>query len=81
MTHVRIGTLRLRIPGGDRQFAKALAKAVAARLAHRVAVRGQDADGLARRVKVSAPPSVRPQTWARSIVDGIAGASSSRGRR
>jgi hypothetical protein len=67
----RIGTLRLRIPTGDRRFAKALATAVASRLALHVGERGPDANGLARTVQANAPRSTQATTWAASIVDGI----------
>jgi hypothetical protein len=67
----RIGTLRLRIPAGDRRFATALANAVASRLALRVGERGPDAT-LAHTVHVSAPGSTQVARWAGSIVDGIA---------
>jgi hypothetical protein len=67
----RIGTLRLRIPAGDRRFANALATAVATRLALRVGERGPEA-ALTRTVRVSEPRSSQVSAWAGSIVDGIA---------
>ena len=71
MIRARIGTLRLRIPAGDRRFASTLATAVATRLALRLGERGSDA-ALSHTVRVSAPRSSQPSAWAGSIVDGIA---------
>jgi hypothetical protein len=73
VSRARIGTLRLRIPAGNRRFATALATAVASRLARRVGERGAEADGLKHPVHVTAPRSMQVVTWAGSIVDGITG--------
>ena len=82
MIRARIGTLRLRIPAGNRRFATAVATAVASRLALRVSEVGSDAKGLCRRVQVNAPRSPQAAAWAGSIVDGIAGGETPRkGRR
>ena len=73
MIRARIGTLRLRIPAGNRRFATALASAVASRLARRVSERGAEADSLAHTVRVTTPRSTQVAAWAGSIVDGITG--------
>jgi hypothetical protein len=78
----RIGTLRLRIPAGDRRFAKTVATAVASRLALHIGDNAGSGAALAQRVDVPAPRSAAPGDWANSIAGSIAGGNGARkGRR
>ena len=73
VTRVRIERLRLRLPAGDARSAKALAHAVAARLAQRAG----DLEGVAGeapvRVRVRAAASASAETLAERVVGEIAG--------
>jgi hypothetical protein len=79
VTRVRVERLRLRIPAGDARSAKALAQAVASRLASRAEDLAQH-DGRERlRVRVNAPASGSREALADRVADGIAGPRSGRG--
>jgi hypothetical protein len=70
-THARIDVLRLRIPACDARTAKALAAAVAARLAERAGELGVVAGGETVRVHVRASASTRPERLAETIAGRI----------
>jgi hypothetical protein len=70
-THARIETLRLRMPAGDARTAKALATAVAARLAETAGRLGVVAGGETVRVRVRASASMRPERLAETIAGRI----------
>lgn len=70
-THARIETLRLRMPAGDARTAKALAAAVAAKLAERAGELGVVADGETVRVRVRASASMPPERLAQTIAGTI----------
>ncbi len=82
-TRVRVERLRLRIPEGDARSAKALASAVAQRLAARVedlaANAGPEARLGAVRVTVKAPAGSSRERLADSIADGVAAPRGGRG--
>jgi hypothetical protein len=73
VTRVRIERLRLRVPAGDARSAKALAHAVAARLAQRAG----DLEGVAGeasvRARVRATASASTESLADAVVEKIAG--------
>lgn len=79
-THARIERLRLRVPAGDARSAKALAMAVASRLASRVGELGSGAGRETVRTRVMAPAAVSRGLLADSIVGEIAN-SLKQGRR
>jgi hypothetical protein len=82
VTHARIETLRLRVPAGDARSARALASAVASRLALRAGeLKGVAGLGsVSMRVKV--PASVSRERLAETIVGKIANpAADKRGKR
>jgi hypothetical protein len=70
-THARIDALRLRIPAGDARTAKALAAAVAARLAERAGELGVIAGGETVRVRVRASAPTRPERLAETVAGRI----------
>jgi hypothetical protein len=70
-THARIETLRLRMPAGDARTAKALAGAVAARLAERAGELGVVAGGETVRFRVRASSATRPERLAETIAGRI----------
>lgn len=70
-THARIGTLRLRMPAGDARTAKALATAVAARLAATAGELGVVAGEETVRVRVRASASMRPERLAETIAGRV----------
>jgi hypothetical protein len=70
-THARIETLRLRMPAGDARTARALALAVAARLAERTGELGVVAGGETVRVRVTASASTRPERLAETVAGRI----------
>ena len=70
-TYARIDTLQLRMPAGDARTAKALAAAVAARLAERAGELGVVAGGETVRVRVRASASTRPERLAETIAGRI----------
>jgi hypothetical protein len=70
-THARIETLRLRMPAGDARTAKALAVAVAARLAERAGELGVVDGGETVRVRVRASAATRPERLAETVAGGI----------
>jgi hypothetical protein len=76
----RIESLRLRVPAGDARSAKALAMAVASRLASRVGELGSGAGREMVRTRVMAPAAVSRGLLADSIVAEIAN-SLKQGRR
>jgi hypothetical protein len=75
VTRLRIGSLRLRISAGDVHSAKALATAIASKLA----LRAGDLSGAAGQellqTRVVAPPSISQESLADSIVEKIANGS------
>jgi hypothetical protein len=79
-THARIEILRLRIPAGDARTAKALATAVAARLAETAGELGVVAGGETVRVRVRASASTRPERLAETIAGRILQAPAERRR-
>lgn len=70
-THARIESLRLRLPAGDARTAKALAAAVAARLAEGAGKLGVVAGGETVRVRVRASSATRPERLAETIAGRI----------
>jgi hypothetical protein len=70
-THARIESLRLRLPAGDARTAKALAAAVAARLAERAGELGVVAGGETVHVRVRASSATRPERLAETIAGRI----------
>jgi hypothetical protein len=73
VTHVRIERLRLRLPAGDARSAKALAQAVAARLALRAGELEGVAGEASVRARVKATASASTETLADAVVEKIAG--------
>jgi hypothetical protein len=78
VTRVRVGRLRLRIPAGEARDAKALAAAVASRLALRTDELAAHDGQASVRVRVNAPAAGSRETLADSIAEGIAGARTPR---
>ncbi|MEX2261856.1 MAG: hypothetical protein WD696_07880 [Bryobacteraceae bacterium] len=72
VTRARIGSLKLRVAAGDARSAKALAMAVASRLALRVDGLGALAGRETVRARVTARPSMSREAMADSIADEIA---------
>jgi hypothetical protein len=70
-THARIESLRLRLPAGDARTAKAVAAAVAARLAERAGELGVVAGGETVRVRVTASSATLPERLAETIAGRI----------
>jgi hypothetical protein len=70
-THAHIETLRLQMPAGDARTAKALATAVAARLAETAGELGVVAGGETVRVRVRASGSMLPERLAETIAGRI----------
>lgn len=84
VTHVRIETLRLRVPAGDARSARALATAVASRLALRAGdLAGVAGLGTVRlRVKATSAATMSRERLAETIVGKIATPSAEkRGKR
>ena len=80
VTRVRVGRLRLRIPAGDARSAKALAAAVASRLASRADELAVHDGRESVRVRVNAPASGSRESLADSIAEGVTGAGRRGGR-
>jgi hypothetical protein len=70
-THARIEILRLRMPAGDARTARALATAVAARLAETAGELGVVAGEETVRVRVRASASMRPERLAETIAGRV----------
>jgi len=80
ITRARIGSLKLRVASGDARSAKALAMAVASKLALRVGSLGALAGRDTIRARVTATASMSRESVANSIADQLANPIS-RGRR
>ena len=72
VTRARIGTLKLRVAAGDARSVKALAMAVASRLALRVGSLGTLAGQETVRARVNASASMSRERVADSIADEVA---------